>query len=101
MNITLVNTWRVIDSKGGTEKVFCDMANELSRRGYDVTAICHDPKIGVPGFPLSTNTHSKNHPISTKNHLSKSGLCTLTKKNANEDETTFWPNGKPTICRER
>ncbi|MFR4148351.1 MAG: glycosyltransferase [Sutterella wadsworthensis] len=60
MNITLVNTWRVIDSKGGTEKVFCDMANELSRRGYDVTAICHDPKIGVPGFPLSTNIHFVN-----------------------------------------
>lgn len=52
MNITLINTWRVIDAKGGTEKVFCDMANELSRRGHNVTAICCDNKDGMPGFPL-------------------------------------------------
>lgn len=40
--IVLLTVWRVLNGKGGTEKVFCDMANELSRRGYSVTAIIHD-----------------------------------------------------------
>ena len=27
MRILLLNTYRVVNAKGGTEKVFCDMAN--------------------------------------------------------------------------
>lgn len=52
MNITLVNSWRVVNAKGGAEKVFCDMANALSRRGHKVTAVCYDSVDGRPGFPL-------------------------------------------------
>ena len=51
-HIVLVDTWRVVNAKGGTEKVFCSMANELTDRGYTVTAICHDPTQGKPGFEL-------------------------------------------------
>lgn len=53
LNIVLINTWRLINAKGGTEKVFCDMANALDERGHNVVAICHDKEQGEPGFPLS------------------------------------------------
>ena len=52
LNITLINAWRVINAKGGTEKVFCNMANALAQRGHNVTAICCDTNDGNPGFPL-------------------------------------------------
>ena len=51
-HIVLVNTWRVVQSKGGTERVFCDLANELVLMGYQVTALCCEKKIGRPGFLL-------------------------------------------------
>ena len=51
-HIVLVDIWRVVNEKGGTEKVFCEMANELTQRGYKVTAICHDENQGNPGFIL-------------------------------------------------
>ena len=49
-HVVLLNVGRVIEAKGGTEKVFCDMANALCERGYDVSAVFCDPKEGVPGF---------------------------------------------------
>lgn len=52
LNIALVNAWRVVNAKGGTEKVFCAMANALVRRGHRITAVCLDQKEGIPGFPL-------------------------------------------------
>lgn len=57
LNITLVNTWRVINAKGGTEKIFCDMANALTQRGHNVTAICIDKNEGLPGFPIDSRVH--------------------------------------------
>ena len=52
-HVVLVDVWRVVNAKGGTEKVFCEMANELTQRGYKVTAICHDENQGNPGFKLN------------------------------------------------
>lgn len=49
-SVLLVNSWRVINAKGGTEKVFCSLANALNRRGYSVVMLCCDPKQGRPGF---------------------------------------------------
>lgn len=57
LNITLVNTWRVVNAKGGTEKVFCDMANAFVQRGHNVTAICLDENQGQPGFPIDSRVH--------------------------------------------
>lgn len=51
-SVLLVNSWRVIDAKGGTEKVFCDLANALNDRGFSVTQLCCDSKKGKPGFKL-------------------------------------------------
>ena len=39
MRILMVNLWKMINSAGGAEKVFCEMANMLSERGHSVTAI--------------------------------------------------------------
>lgn len=49
-NIVLVNLWRVINARGGAEKVFFDMANNLSSRGYNVTCLGYDPQKGTPAF---------------------------------------------------
>ena len=51
-SVLLVNSWRVINAKGGTEKVFCNLANALNRRGYSVVMLCCDPKQGKPGFDV-------------------------------------------------
>ena len=51
-SVLLVNSWRVINAKGGTEKVFCNLANALNRRGYSVVMLCCDPKQGRPGFDV-------------------------------------------------
>lgn len=55
LHVALVNIWRVVNAKGGTEKVFCDMANALARRGFKVSAICFDKKEGQPGYPLDSS----------------------------------------------
>lgn len=51
-SVLLVNSWRVVGAKGGTEKVFCDLANALTERGFSVTMLCCDSKEGRPGFSL-------------------------------------------------
>lgn len=40
MKILLINLWQIIDAKGGTEKVFCNMANAMVERNHKVTAVC-------------------------------------------------------------
>ena len=52
-HIVLLDLDRVIDARGGTEKVFCNMANALVERGYKLTAICCEEKQGRPAFDLS------------------------------------------------
>lgn len=53
-HVVLINIWRVVNAKGGAEKVFCDMANALVRRGFEVSAICFDESNGLPGYPLDS-----------------------------------------------
>lgn len=49
-SVVLVNSWRVVNAKGGTEKVFCELANALNKRGFRVTMLFCDPNQGEPGF---------------------------------------------------
>ena len=56
-HIVLLDIDRVIDARGGPEKVFCNMANALVKRGYRVTALCCEPKKGKPAFNLSPEVH--------------------------------------------
>lgn len=59
-HIVLLNVWRVVQAKGGTEKVFCDMANALIRRGYEVTMLFCDPNQGSPGFYVDAGVRCVN-----------------------------------------
>lgn len=51
--IVLLNLWNMVNSKGGAEKVFCNMANELSKRGAHVYGLIYEEKSGQPAFPLA------------------------------------------------
>lgn len=53
-HVVLINIWRVVNAKGGVEKVFSDMANALVQRGFKVTAICFDENKGPLGYPLDS-----------------------------------------------
>ena len=50
MKILLLNTWRVINSKDGTEKVFCNMANALVESGHRVLAVACENKKRITIF---------------------------------------------------
>ena len=52
MKIALLNLGRINNAYGGTEKVFFDMANNLSRLGHHVIAIVHDTHLVAPCFPI-------------------------------------------------
>lgn len=54
MNITLFSTWRIVNSVGGAEKVFCCFANAMASRGHNVTAICFEYEKGRPYYPLDS-----------------------------------------------
>ena len=53
MKILLLNLWGVMDGKGGTEKVFFDMAGALAERNHDVTALVLENKTTLPFFNVS------------------------------------------------
>ena len=55
MRILMVNLWKMINSAGGAEKVFCEMANMLSERGHSVTAIAFDKNKGKPFYAVNEN----------------------------------------------
>ena len=53
LNITMLTTIRLHQSKGGTEKVMIDTANALVERGHKVTIVYRDELGDEPGFYLS------------------------------------------------
>lgn len=52
MKIMLFTTGRVINAAGGTEKVLFEMANNLSKRGHEVTVLAFENKKGLPFFHM-------------------------------------------------
>lgn len=52
MKIMLLDFLKVVNSAGGAERVFCNMANEFVKRGYNVYAVCCDWEQGVPFYEL-------------------------------------------------
>jgi len=68
LKILLLNLWRVIESKGGTEKVFFDMGNNLSARGYEVIAVAMDNKDGNPFFEISKKVNFINISVDMKKY---------------------------------
>ena len=57
MKIMLVNFLKVVNSAGGAERVFCNMANEFVKRNYDVYAICCDWEKGLPFYKLDNRVN--------------------------------------------
>lgn len=95
-HMVLVNIWPMINSRGGTEKVFCEMANEFSRRGYKITAICCDPVEGDrPSFPLDEevvfiNAYRKpRFPFLYKNPFRNARCFSLSKKKRKLNRVTL------------
>ncbi|MGL5207426.1 MAG: glycosyltransferase [Acidaminococcaceae bacterium] len=43
----------LINSAGGAERVFCNMANELAERGHAISTVCFEDKKGIPFYPLA------------------------------------------------
>lgn len=66
MKILLVDLWRVIKYKGGAEKVFFDMANTMSRRGHNVTALGLQDAEGKPSFYVDSKVRFVNAGIGLK-----------------------------------
>lgn len=52
LRIMMLTTVRFNMSKGGIEKVMINMANEMSKRGHQVTIVYRDGNGDSPGFPL-------------------------------------------------
>ena len=69
MRIALVNLGRVNNAFGGTEKVFFDMANNLSRRGHEVVAIVYDTHRGSPAFTVDKAVEYHNCKVSLLHNL--------------------------------
>ena len=45
MKIALLNTYRVIQGRGGAEKVFCELANGFAQCGHEVLALAYDEPV--------------------------------------------------------
>ena len=54
MEIALLNTYRVIQGRGGAEKVFCELANGFAQCGHEVLALAYDEAEGRPFYPLDS-----------------------------------------------
>ena len=50
--ILIISQSEVIGVVGGAIKSFCRLANSLSQLGYEVTAVCYNPKQGTPYIKL-------------------------------------------------
>lgn len=53
MKILLVNLTKMVGDTGGTAKVNCAFANEMTERGHEVATVYSDDKEGDTFFPLS------------------------------------------------
>lgn len=77
IHVTLVNLGRVVEAKGGVEKVFCELANNLLSLGFIVNAVCCDKQQGRPGFPLSQDANFHNCWKDNRNFLLSRPICNL------------------------
>ena len=89
MKILLIDTWPVIESMGGAEKIFCDLANALAQKGHTVSAICHDRNEGLPAFRLDkkvsfTNIYPLPLPFLQQKFVHKLRELSLIKKRRKE-----------------
>lgn len=62
-----------VQCSGGVEKVVCKFANEMLKRGHEVTVLYIDQKEGTPFFPLD-------HRVKTINNLYENGPKAISEK---------------------
>lgn len=74
MKVLLLDLWRVINSKGGTEKVLFSMANALVERGYTITVLALDNVPGNPFFDIDSRVKFIN---AGTGYIEKSPFCTV------------------------
>lgn len=53
VKVLLLNFFRIIDAKGGAEKVFTSMGNTLYEKGHEVILVAFENKEGIPFYPVS------------------------------------------------
>lgn len=69
VKIVLAYNWSIIGTKGGTEKVLCNMANSMEERGHEVYILCYENTKGEPFFLLNKKVKFKNLYDSKKEKL--------------------------------
>lgn len=52
MKILLLSFHKIINSSGGAEKVFCEMASHFVSKGHVVKAICYNDEQGTPFYKI-------------------------------------------------
>lgn len=63
----LLNFTPTINTTGGAEKIFCQMANFFVKNNIDVVAVCFDDKIGKPFYELDSKVMFVNCGLYIKN----------------------------------
>lgn len=91
LNIVMLTTVRLHQSKGGTEKVMIDTANAMVERGHNVTIIFRDKNGSQSGFPVDSRVKLVNCINAKTPFWYSSAVCDLrsfsfskTKKNYNK-----------------
>ncbi len=52
IRIALISCYPIVESRGGAERVFCNMANHFQSLGYEITAMCCEKRQGRPAYEL-------------------------------------------------
>ena len=52
LKIAMVFSWSIFDQRGGAERIMCEMASELTKRGHCVTVLSPDKQNGKPAYPI-------------------------------------------------
>ena len=60
MRIMLLNVAKMVQDSGGLSKVTCAFANEMERRGHEVSLVYSDDRQGETFFPLSSAVRAYN-----------------------------------------
>ncbi len=60
MKVMLANIGKIVNVMGGRQRVFCNMANALAAKGYDVSCLYMDEIDGKPYFRLDSSVKCYN-----------------------------------------
>lgn len=96
MKVFLLDLWRVINSKGGTEKVFFSMANALDERGYEVVAVGLDNKDYDRKYYQRCRRQIDNYKL--QGHISFCGTTDNVKQQMSRAKFCVYPSAYEGFC---